>query len=277
MSYLDGNSLINYILGNEYIEDILTNIRESERKPIHRIRKTSPQIGKRSQLIEWTRDVSNKLLLNPNTFHLAIKLIDIFMDGHNIENPQLYLVALGGLLLAAKMEEDGNVPKCMKLNSFVKSYFTITDFYSIELVMLNYFQWNVSVPTSYYCSALLLPYAILDTDKLLSGPILNYSKAHAYFEEYVQYFLRVGLLDYNLVDVLPSLLGVSVIAASRKAFGLVDPWPSKLERMSGYSIGDLDGIVMVLLIHLQELSSPSKDEGYSSCSNSPVNSSSMLC
>ena len=187
------------------------------------------------------------------------------------QNPQLYLVALGGLLLAAKMEEDGNVPKCHKLNGYVNNYFTLTDFYSIELVMLNYLHWNVSVPTSYYCAYLLLPWALLDTDKLVSGPILSYSKAHAYFEEYVQYFLRLSLQDYNLVDVLPSRLGVSIIAASRKAFGLLEAWPSRLERMSGYSIEELDQLVMVLLMHLQELSTPQpKDEGYSSCTSSPV-------
>ena len=193
------------------------------------------------------------------------------------QNPQLYLVALGGLLLAAKMEEDGNVPKCVKLNSFVKHYFTINDFYSIELVILNYFQWNISVPTAYYCAALLLPWGLLDTDKHHSGPILNFSKAHAYFEEYVQYFLRVSLVDYNLVDVLPSRLGVSVIAASRKAFGLVEFWPCRLQRLSGYCEEELEQVVMVLLLHLQEVSAQAKDEGYSSCSNSPVNSNSMLC
>ena len=179
-------------------------------------------------------------------------------------------MALGGLLLAAKMEEDGNVPKCHKLNGYVNNYFTLTDFYSIELVMLNYLHWNVSVPTSYYCAYLLLPWALLDTDKLVSGPILSYSKAHAYFEEYVQYFLKLGLQDYNLVDVLPSRLGVSIIAASRKAFGLLEAWPARLERMSGYSIEELDQLVMVLLMHLQELSAPGKDEGYSSCTSSPV-------
>ena len=77
--------------GNEYIQDILTNIRERERNL--RIPKTSPQIGKRGQLIEWTRDVSSKLLLNPTTFHLAIKLIDIFMDGHNIEVRKVVVVS----------------------------------------------------------------------------------------------------------------------------------------------------------------------------------------
>ena len=79
--------------GSEYTEDIFRSILERERKPILRIRKTSPQLGKRVQLIDWARDVSNKLQLNPNTFHLAVKLIDIFMDGHNIEvSPGLRLL-----------------------------------------------------------------------------------------------------------------------------------------------------------------------------------------
>merc|ERR1711911_142932 len=99
----------------------------------------------------------------------------------SFQDPQLYLVALGGLLLAAKMEEkDGNIPKCTKLNSFVKNFFPIRDFYSIELVMLNYFDWNISLPTACYFASTMLPYSILETDRLVSGPILHYSKAQAY-------------------------------------------------------------------------------------------------
>ena len=85
--------------GSEYTEDIFRSILERERKPILRIRKTSPQLGKRVQLIDWARDVSNKLQLNPNTFHLAVKLIDIFMDGHNIE------VSAGLRLLTANVTQ----------------------------------------------------------------------------------------------------------------------------------------------------------------------------
>ena len=125
-------------------------------------------------------------------------------------------MALGGLLLAAKMEEkDGNIPKCTRLNSFVKNYFPLSDYYSIELVMLNYFDWNLCLPTACYFAMSLLPYAILETDRLVSGPILHPGKAHAYLEEYVSYFLRVSVSEMGFLDKLPSVVGVSVVAAAR--------------------------------------------------------------
>ena len=64
--------------------------------------------------------VAGKLNLSTATVHLALRIIDLFMDGHDIQawnhneldftrflyqEPQLYLVCLGALLLASKMEE----------------------------------------------------------------------------------------------------------------------------------------------------------------------------
>ena len=289
MSYLDGH----YILGSEYVTEIFFWVKELERRPGRAYKKISPQLSKRGQLVEWSRDVSCKLGLCESTFHLAVRLIDLFMDGHEIavsaaacgdkivlstlQDPQLYLVALGGLLLAAKMEEkDGNIPKCTKLNSFVKNFFPIRDFYSIELVMLNYFDWNISLPTACYFASTLLPYSILETDRLVSGPILHYSKAQAYLEEYVQLFLKLSVSEISFIELLPSVVGVAVVAASRKAFGLVEAWPFKLQRMTDYSWADLHFVVQRLLFILQQMSASTYDEGYGSCSGSPINSSQVL-
>ena len=148
--------------------------------------------------------------------------------------------------MAAKMEEkEEKIPGCSKLNSFVKNYFPLKDFYSIELVMLNYFDWRINLPTASYFASALSPYAILDTDRLVSGRILSFSKAHAYLEEYINYFLSVSLGDMSFVDKLPSILGTSVIAASRRAFGIVETWPFRLEKMSGYTWTELSQIVQV--------------------------------
>jgi len=272
MSYLDGN----YILGSEYVTEIFFWVKELERRPGRAYKKISPQLSKRGQLVEWSRDVSCKLGLCESTFHLAVRLIDLFMDGHEIADPQLYLVALGGLLLAAKMEEkDGNIPKCTKLNSFVKNFFPIRDFYSIELVMLNYFDWNISLPTACYFASTMLPYSILETDRLVSGPILHYSKAQAYLEEYVQLFLKMSVSEISFIELLPSVVGVACCAAARKAFGLVEAWPFKLQRMTDYSWADLHFVVQRLLFTLQQMSASTYDEGYGSCSGSPINSSQM--
>ena len=80
MSYLDGN----YVLGSEYLVDILFWVKQHERRPSLRYKKISPQLAKRGQLIEWARDVNSKLGFCEITFHLAVRLIDLFMDGHDI-------------------------------------------------------------------------------------------------------------------------------------------------------------------------------------------------
>ena len=125
--------------------------------------------------------VAAKLNLSAATLHLALRIVDLFMDGHDIQvcnhkdfnfefscsqEPQLYLVCLGALLLASKMEErqvlqnivpalkvcfhsyfrDGTMPRCSQLNLFVKNYFPLADFLNLEFVMLAYFNWNLVRP-----------------------------------------------------------------------------------------------------------------------------------
>eukprot|EP00092_Neocalanus_flemingeri_P084064 GFUD01105574.1.p1 GENE.GFUD01105574.1~~GFUD01105574.1.p1 ORF type:complete len:287 (-),score=69.67 GFUD01105574.1:289-1149(-) len=264
MSYYDAPTL-----GSEYTMDILYWLKQKERHGLHHCRKQSPQLEKRGQLVEWTCDVADKLGLCTSTLHLAVKLVDLFMDGHDIQDPQLYLVCLGSLLLAAKMEEkDGNVPRCSQLNIFVKNFFPLSDFFSLELVMLNYFHWNICLPTPCYFTSLLIPHSILPTDHHNSGPILSFSKAQAYFQEYVQYFLKVSMTDVSFLDTLPSLLAASVIAAARRAFGLSPQWPDNLELLSGYREEQVGHLTTMLMFHHRL--SVNSDEGYNSFSASPT-------
>jgi len=265
MSYYDGATL-----GSEYTMDILSWLKVKERQGHHHLmRRQSPQLERRAQLVDWTCDVAEKLGLCQSSLHLAVKLVDLFMDGHDIQNPQLYLVCLGSLLLAAKMEEkDGNVPRCSQLNIFVKNYFPLSDFFSLEMVMLNYFNWNICLPTPCYFTSLLLPHSIQPSDHHNAGPILSFIKAQAYFQEYVEFFLKVSLADVSFIDTLPSLLAASVIAAARRAFGLSPPWPDSLEILTGYREDQLGHITTLLLFHHRL--SISTDEGYCSFNSSPT-------
>ena len=81
MSYLEGQ----YIAGSEYLLEVLYWMRQEENRQGRVYRNTSPQIGKRGKLIEWIRNVSCKLGLADATFYLASKLLDLFMDGHDIQ------------------------------------------------------------------------------------------------------------------------------------------------------------------------------------------------
>lgn len=268
-----------YLISN-YATDIMVWMKEKE-DTLYEFKKQSPQLNKRRHLVDWTSIVAEKLKLTNCTLHLAVKLLDFFMDGHDIQDPQLYLVCLGSLLLAAKMEEkDSNVPKCSELNSFVKNHFPLSDFLSLEFVILTYFNWNLLIPTACHFTEMLLPHSIHPSDLHNGGPIVSYREAKSYFHQYVKYFLDIAIQETAFVGTLPSKLAASLIAASRLAFGLTPTWPSSLQRMAGYTQENMATFTEILLTTFRRDSDntsecdksvpDSPDAGYHSHTASPT-------
>jgi len=257
---------------SEYAKDILAwlKIREGS---IPEFKRQSPQINKRRFLIEWTSVVAEKLKLTNCTVHLAVKMLDFFMDGHDIQNPQLYLVCLVSLLLASKLEEkDAKIPKCSELNAFLKNHFPLSDFISLEIVMLKYFKWNLLFPTACNFAEIWLSHAIHPNDCHNQGPLISYRDARAYFHQYVKYFLDLSMQDPSFIDIRPSLLGASLLAAARIAFGLGPQWPHRLEAITGYSFECVQNNVVALMnaFKLDNASADDvEDEGYASLLGSP--------
>lgn len=58
------------------------------------------QLKYRHVLVSWLRAVAEELHLNNASVHLAVYLLDIFMDNHRIVEERLNLVALVCILLA---------------------------------------------------------------------------------------------------------------------------------------------------------------------------------
>jgi hypothetical protein len=266
-------------LCSDYATDIMSFMKEKEEQ-IYEFKKQSPQWSRRRHLIDWTSIVAEKLCLTNCTLHLAVKLIDYFMDGHDIQDPQLYLVCLGSLLLAAKMEEkDSNVPKCSELNTFVKNHFPLSDFLSLEFVILTYFNWNLLIPTACHFTEMILPHSIHPTDSHNGGPIVSFREAKAYFHQYVKYFLDIAIQESAFVDIIPSKLAAALIAASRMAFGLTPTWPPGMHETTGYQKEELTPFTDLLLTAFRRDSPnnddskavpPSPDEGYHSRTASPT-------
>ena len=72
-------------LRSEYTMEIMSWLEVKERQGPHHMRIQSPQLDKSAQLVDWTCDVAEKLGLCQSALHLAVKLIDLFMDGHDIQ------------------------------------------------------------------------------------------------------------------------------------------------------------------------------------------------
>ncbi|TRY97506.1 hypothetical protein DNTS_000312 [Danionella cerebrum] len=62
----------------------------------------SPQIGMRRYFADLLAVLSNRYQLCPTARHLAVYLLDLFMDHYDVAVRQLYIIALSCLLLASK-------------------------------------------------------------------------------------------------------------------------------------------------------------------------------
>lgn len=62
----------------------------------------SPQIGMRRYFADLLAILSNRYQLCPTARHLAVYLLDLFMDHYDVAVKQLYVIALTCLLLASK-------------------------------------------------------------------------------------------------------------------------------------------------------------------------------
>ena len=71
-------------LVSDYVEDILAWMKDKESSMVQ-LELLSPQLDRRRKLVDWTCSMAVKLKLTTLTVHLAVKLLDYFMAGHDIE------------------------------------------------------------------------------------------------------------------------------------------------------------------------------------------------
>lgn len=86
--------------------------------PVYRAH--SPQIGMRRYFADLLAILSNRYQLCPTARHLAVYLLDLFMDHYDVAVKQLYVIALSCLLLASKsINSLHTIPQIQKTNLFL--------------------------------------------------------------------------------------------------------------------------------------------------------------
>lgn len=81
--------------------DIHENLREKETR-LPAFTSSSPQLKLRRYLVDWLAVICESINSSHGVLHLAVFLMDHFMDKFDIQEPQLHLVGLTCLLLAGK-------------------------------------------------------------------------------------------------------------------------------------------------------------------------------
>jgi len=262
---------------DEYHQEIFQWIQFKERS-MHQVQLISPQMCKRRQLVEWTAGVVAKLELTTHTLHTAVRYMDLFMDGHDIEDPQLYLVAICSLLLAAKIcEKETCIPRLSVLVTMLPGYGTrnqlnVPELYTLELVMLSYLNWDLNHPTCSYVIELLLQYSISVPDiKFLMKINVTHSfnEIKFWFSKTIKELMDICLSEETMIQTLPSFMAIAILQASRSVIGL--PWSDQLDMVTGYLRPDYAYLTDCLLsLHkLQnEEENHVQDEGYISTNSS---------
>ncbi|XP_069675818.1 cyclin-J-like [Periplaneta americana] len=195
------------------------------------------------------------------------------MDNHDIDEGQLHLVALVCILLAAKMEERPNAPLISELNAHVGNQYSVQQFKSMEVMIMEFFKWNLMIPTAVDFAEHFTNFDISTFDVLTVPLELNrHPELHNAVYSYTQCFLDLSLLEVCLLDVKPSLVAAACIAAARQAVRLSSRWPTALENATTYQYEDLEPFVMLLMRRAnikvargnKRKSTESSDDGYES-------------
>ena len=97
-------------------------------------------------------------------------------------------------IISAKFEEnEENIPTIHTLNSFVHHVFSTAEFHQMELLLLNFFCWNLDLPTPVNFMEYYLVHAISPQDCQSGKSKEDCSKPMTYTRKYVHYFLEIAL------------------------------------------------------------------------------------
>lgn len=214
----------------------------------------SPQIGMRRYFADLLAVLSNRYQLCPTARHLAVYLLDLFMDHYDVAVRQLYVIALSCLLLASKFEEkEDRVPKLEQLNTLgfmcsLNLALNKRDLIKMELLLLETFGWNLCMPTPAHFIDYYLHAAVQEGDLHNGWPLTSLSKTKAFMDKYTHYFLEVSLQDHAFLSFRPSQVAAACIAASRICLQISPSWTTVLHLLTGYSWDHLTQCIQLMLL-----------------------------
>ncbi|XP_023447112.2 cyclin-J-like protein [Dasypus novemcinctus] len=235
--------------------DVHCTLREKELK-LPAFRAHSPLLKSRRFFVDILTLLSSHCQLCPTARHLAVYLLDHFMDRYNITtSKQLYTLAVSCLLLASKFEDrEDHVPKLEQINStriLSSQNFTLAkkELLSTELLLLEAFGWNLCLPTpAHFLDYYLLASVSQKDHHCHSWPTTCPRKTKECLKEYAHYFLEATLQDHIFYKFQPSVVAAACVGASRICLQLSPYWTRDLQRISNYSLEHLSTCIEILLV-----------------------------
>lgn len=172
-------------------------------------------------LIDWIVDVHLKFRLLPETFFLAVNIIDRFSSLEIVSKDRYQLLGTTSLWLATKYEEH-TPPKMDRFVKVAAGAFTRDDLIQMEDIILSKLEFNLTVVT---------PFHFLK--RFLHASRSSEDTKHLSF-----YFSEICSIQYSMIKYLPSEIASACIYLSQLFTDVEDPWNSILQSMSQKNLND---------------------------------------
>jgi len=191
----------------------------------------------RAILIDWLVEVHLKFKLAPSTLYLCVHLIDQYCTHNQVQRSKLQLVGITALLIACKYEEiyPPEVRDCVYITDHA---YTREEVLEMETMMLNHFEYNITVPTGYQFLIRFLRIANVEQDTK------TWHRA--------SYFSERCLQEHDMLSYKPSMVVAASAWLAMKYERMADPWPASLVEYSGYTVEDMTACAKQIIEHVSK-------------------------
>lgn len=242
----------------EYAQVIFENLRQSEkmRRPGTTYMdsvQTDINPAMRSILVDWLVEVGQEYRLSSDTLFLSVAYVDRFLSLCDVRRNKLQLVGVTSMLVASKYEEI-YAPQIDEFCFITDNTYTREEVLETEKELLKALEFDLTQPTT---KTFLRRYI-----KAASGEI----PLDVMFEFLVSYLAELTLMDYSMLNYLPSQVAASCVLLGLFLMGK-PRWSTTLMHYSSYVPKDLKACVQA--IHRMFLNSktsalPASREKYAS-------------
>ncbi|KAL3285983.1 hypothetical protein HHI36_000497 [Cryptolaemus montrouzieri] len=221
----------------EYLEDIFCYMRGLEVEHSVRIdylkgHRTTPTM--RSVVVDWLVEVQISFKLCLDTLHLSISILDRYLETNiNVGRETLQLVAISGLMIAAKYEEV-MIPEVVDFVYVCDDTFTKHQILEMERNIFAALKFFIPSPSSIQ---FLRRYS-----KIARVTPLQHNLG--------KYLLELAILDYNTCQILPSHLAAAACCLSigilNEQMNLSEVWSPTMQHYTTLKLSDFKHVMALL-------------------------------
>lgn len=163
----------------------------------------------RAILIDWLVDVHYKYALLPQTLHIAILLIDRFLEKNKaLKRQKLQLVGITAMFVASKYEEI-YPPEASDFVKITDNAYSKEELFQMERELLAGLEYRVTFPTSYQFMKRFVKASKPKDDRV---------------EHFAHYVIDRTLQEIRMLKYAPSLIAASAVHMAKTQMDELPAW-----------------------------------------------------